>query len=194
MNREKKSLHGKIDWTAEDRARHQAIRAKFQAERPTLEQLVASGEYSEPILIGAYWELAAIVEALRRERERQGLSLGDAAKRSGIDKAALSRLEGGQNVNPTWNTLSRYAAALGKKVALAVRDVAASEKGADGTADNGKARPAKKPRRGRKKTAADELNRPCGSPCGAGGRTTVPATFFFFPHFFALATFFPPSL
>ncbi len=157
MSREKKRLHGKIDWTAEDRARHQAIRAKFQAERPTLEQLATSSEYSEPILLGAYWEMAAIVEALRRERQRQGLSLGDAAKRSGIDKAALSRLEGGQNVNPTWNTLSRYAAALGKEVALTLRDVplsgAAVDKNRSGMAADGAARPNEKSRRGRKKTS-----------------------------------------
>ncbi|HEY7423596.1 MAG TPA: helix-turn-helix transcriptional regulator [Gemmataceae bacterium] len=153
MSREKKRSPYAIDWTAEDRARHQAIRAKFQAERPTLEQLVASGEYSEPILLGAYWELAAIVESLRSERERQGLSLGDTAKRSGIDKAALSRLEGGQNVNPTWNTLCRYAAALGKQIALMLRDRAASEKGTGGTADNGAARVGKKPRRRQKKTS-----------------------------------------
>jgi transcriptional regulator with XRE-family HTH domain len=153
MSREKKRLHCQMNWTAEDRARHQAIRAKFQAEQPTPEQLAASGEYSEPVLLGAYWELAALVESLRQERERQGLSLGDAAKRSGIDKAALSRLEAGQNVNPTWNTLSRYAAALGREIALALRDAPASDKGTDGTADNSTARDFKKPRRGRKKTS-----------------------------------------
>jgi transcriptional regulator with XRE-family HTH domain len=131
MSREKKRLHCKIEWTAEDRARHQAIRAEFQAERPTLEQLVASGEYSEPILLGAYWQLAAIVDALRRERQHQGLSLGEVAKRSGIDKAALSRLEGGQNINPTWNTLSRYAAVLGKEVALTLRDIPPPEAAAN---------------------------------------------------------------
>ncbi|HEY7157831.1 MAG TPA: helix-turn-helix transcriptional regulator [Gemmataceae bacterium] len=156
MSREKKRLHYKMDWTPEDRARHQAIRAKFQVERPTLEQLTASGEYTEPILLGAYWELAAIVECLRGKRERQRLSLGDAAKRSGIDKATLSRLESGQNVNPTWNTLTRYAAALCKELALTLRDVPASgtaaRKDTNGTAADGVARPAKKPRRGQKKT------------------------------------------
>lgn len=151
MNRKKKRLHCQIDWTAEERARHQALRAKFQAERPTLEQLVASGEYNEPILLGAYWELAAIVESLRRERQRQGVSLGDVAKRSGIDKAGLSRLESGQNVNPTWNTLSRYAAALGKEVGLALRDISVPEKGANGASENGAERTTKKPRRRQKK-------------------------------------------
>ncbi len=149
MSREKKRLSCKIDWTPEERARHKAIREKFQAERPTLEQLTASGEYGEPVLLGAYWELARIMESLRRERERQGLSLGDAAKRSGIDKAALSRLESGQSINPTWNTLSRYAAALGKEVALTLRDVPAPEVAAD--KDPGQ--PAKKPEPRRKKAS-----------------------------------------
>lgn len=156
MSREKKRLHCRIEWTAEDRARHQALRTKFQSERPTLEQLMASGQYSEPILLGAYWELAAIVEALRQERERQGLSLGEAAKRSGMDKAALSRLEGGQNVNPTWNTLSRYAAVLGKEVALMLRDAPAPKAAAnkDGSAPtvDGAARHAKKSRSRQRKT------------------------------------------
>jgi len=157
MSREKKRLHSKINWTPEDRARHQAIRAKFQAERPTLEQLVGGGEYGEPILQGAYWELSRIIASLREERERQGLSLGDMAKRSGIDKAALSRLESGQHVNPTWNTLTRYAAALGKEIALALRDVPAPEgatgKDADGTVADAAAPPTEKPSPRRKKTA-----------------------------------------
>jgi transcriptional regulator with XRE-family HTH domain len=154
MSRENKRLHCQINWTAEDRARHQAIRAKFQAERPTLEQLVASGEYSEPVLQGAYWELARIIASLREERERQGLSLSEVAKRSGIDKAALSRLEGGQHLNPTWNTLTRYAAALGQEMALALRDVPVPKRAADqGTVADGVARPSEKATLRRKKTA-----------------------------------------
>src|SRR5262249_52855217 len=54
------------------------------------------------------------VMSLRRERERLGLSLADLAERAKIDKAALSRLENGQQLNPTVNTLVRYARALGK--------------------------------------------------------------------------------
>ena len=33
-----RSVHRKIDWTPEDRARHKAIREKFQRERPTPRQ------------------------------------------------------------------------------------------------------------------------------------------------------------
>jgi transcriptional regulator with XRE-family HTH domain len=44
-----------------------------------------------------------------------GLSLADVAERTGIDKAALSRLETAQNMNPTVSTLCRYANSLGKR-------------------------------------------------------------------------------
>jgi ribosome-binding protein aMBF1 (putative translation factor) len=57
--------------------------------------------------------LKAFLGTLRREREARGLSLADLADRSGMDKAALSRLENGQQMNPTVHTLARYARALG---------------------------------------------------------------------------------
>src|SRR5262249_12024721 len=37
------------------------------------------------------------------------------AEKSGIDKAALSRLETGRQINPTVATLARYAKAVGKR-------------------------------------------------------------------------------
>jgi transcriptional regulator with XRE-family HTH domain len=52
------------------------------------------------------------------------LSLADVAERSGIDKAALSRLENGVHDNPTVETLARYAAALGKKLTWSLQDLA----------------------------------------------------------------------
>ncbi len=55
------------------------------------------------------------VFALRKAREAAGLSLADVAERTGIDKAALSRIETGQHPNPTVSTLCRYAHALGKR-------------------------------------------------------------------------------
>jgi transcriptional regulator with XRE-family HTH domain len=60
--------------------------------------------------------------SLCRERERLGLSLSDVAKLAGIDKAALSRLEIGLQVNPTINTLARYVRALGKRLKWGVTD------------------------------------------------------------------------
>lgn len=115
-----KSLHLKIERTPEEKARIKEIRDRFQRERPTLEDLIASGEYNAPIPQGAYLELRRLMYLLRKERERQGLSLADVADRSDIDKAALSRLETGQQINPTIDTLWRYAHALGKDLAWAI--------------------------------------------------------------------------
>jgi len=63
-----------------------------------------------------------LIAALRAERERQGLSLGDVAGRSGMDRAAIHKLEIGLNKNPTAETLTRYAEALGKRIGWAVAD------------------------------------------------------------------------
>jgi hypothetical protein len=60
--------------------------------------------------------LAELGGTLRRVRECAGLSLADMTARSGIDAPALSRLENGQNPNPTLATLTRYAQALGKHI------------------------------------------------------------------------------
>jgi predicted transcriptional regulator len=121
-----KRVQKKIDWTPEDRARHRAIREKFE-DKPTIEQLIERGELSgETMPMGLYLELRVLLHELKKAREAQGLSLADVSERSGIDRAAVSRLENGLQLNPTVETLYRYAGALGKRVAWVVQD--ASEK------------------------------------------------------------------
>lgn len=56
--------------------------------------------------------LAAISRALRRERERVGLSLTELARRAGIAKSTLSQLESGTG-NPSVETLWALGVALG---------------------------------------------------------------------------------
>ena len=101
--------------TAEDLARYKAIRERFQKEKPSLEELVSSGEYNEPLPMGEHLSIRQAVFALKKAREAAGLSLADVAERTGIDKGALSRIETGQHPNPTVSTLCRYAHALGKR-------------------------------------------------------------------------------
>jgi len=113
-------IHQKTERTPQEKERIRQIRERFQRERPTLEELVASGDCAPPVPQGAYRQLRVLMHALRKERERQGLSLADVAERSGIDKAALSRLETGAQTNPTIDTLWRYAYAIGKDLAWAV--------------------------------------------------------------------------
>jgi ribosome-binding protein aMBF1 (putative translation factor) len=111
-NMEIKREQKKINWTAEDRARHKAIRERFK-NKPSLEELVASGEFNEPMPLGDYLAILEAVAALKKAREAAGLSLADVAERCGIDRAQLSRIENGQHMNPTVSTLQRYAHALG---------------------------------------------------------------------------------
>jgi ribosome-binding protein aMBF1 (putative translation factor) len=59
----------------------------------------------------------AFIRSLREARESAGLSLDEVASRSGIDKAQLSRLENGRVADPRPSTLSRYALAIGKRLA-----------------------------------------------------------------------------
>jgi len=56
--------------------------------------------------------LAAIAAALRRERERAGLSLTEVARKAGLAKSTLSQLEAGTG-NPSVETLWALGVALG---------------------------------------------------------------------------------
>ncbi len=55
---------------------------------------------------------------LRALREERGLSIEDVVRASGIDRGAVSHLEGGEDANPTVGTLERYARALGGRIRL----------------------------------------------------------------------------
>jgi Helix-turn-helix len=115
----------KVDRTAEELARIQALRERFQSERPTHEELIASGDYEGPIPQASLVSYFSTVAKLKRERERQGLTLADISERSGLDVGLLSRLENGKVVNPMLTTLWRYADALGCTVTLDVSEAAA---------------------------------------------------------------------
>ena len=68
-------------------------------------------------------ELRALLRELRKAREAQGLSLAAVARRCGMDRTAVCRLEMGRQPNPTVDTLYRYAAALGKRLGWVVEEV-----------------------------------------------------------------------
>ncbi len=103
--------------TTTERLRERALRDKLQQEKPSLEDLIRSGE-CEPdsvMTMGMYFDVQQALQALKREREQCGLSIGAVAQRSGLDRAVVSRLENGRQDNPTVATLMRYAAAIGKR-------------------------------------------------------------------------------
>jgi hypothetical protein len=64
------------------------------------------------------------MQLLKAERVRQGLSLSDIQRKTGIEPPNLSRLENDDSANPTIATLTRYAEALGKKLEIVLTDAA----------------------------------------------------------------------
>ena len=101
--------------TAEERSRHAKFRAQIADELPEIRQ---RAKERLAILKREGTPLRQILAALKAERERQGLSLADMQERTGIDRAALSRLENSQDANPTLATLERYAEAIGKQMVV----------------------------------------------------------------------------
>jgi DNA-binding XRE family transcriptional regulator len=118
-------VHRKIERTPEQLAELRAVRDRFQREKPSLDDLIASGEYSGPYRQGDVLAFLSAVASLKRERERRGLTLAEVSKRSGLDKGMISRLENGKVLNPTISTLWRYADAIGARINLAVEPMAA---------------------------------------------------------------------
>jgi hypothetical protein len=104
---------------AEFRAEERSVREALERERREGGGIAATGATTEPEDAIA---IARFLGTLRQHREQAGLSLGDVAERSGIDKASLSRLENGWYPNPTANTLARYARAIGKRLILDLGD------------------------------------------------------------------------
>ena len=123
---ERTRIHRPRQQSATAAAKERAKRNKLQRERPTLDDVVASGEYSEPLNHGEFWDILRTMARLKSLRVAAGLSLADMTAQTGIDRSALSRLENGVAVNPTINTLSRYAEALGKQLVVSIVDKKAS--------------------------------------------------------------------
>lgn len=68
---------------------------------------------------------AKIGEALRllkAERELRGLSLAAIGQKTGLSKSAISKLENNEDANPTVNTLSKYADALGMTLGVVLTE------------------------------------------------------------------------
>lgn len=120
-----KRIFGALSRSAEQKKSEQEIHDRFLRGQPSLEELIASGEYAEPISQADFWQLRDALTALKKCREAAGVSLSSLSERTGIDRAALSRLESGAQDNPTVKTLQRYAFALGKQLVVQVIDLPA---------------------------------------------------------------------
>jgi hypothetical protein len=95
----------------EERLRHKRIREQIEQEKP---ELIARGRRVR----ARHARLREAVAALKATRELLGLTLADIRERTGIEKGNLSRLENAANPNPTIDTLTRYADAVGKEIVI----------------------------------------------------------------------------
>jgi DNA-binding Xre family transcriptional regulator len=109
--------------TPEAQAEIEQVRRQF-ADHPSREELIRRGDIDPGRTLTGDGRLALIqaLAELKRVRAERGLSLTDLADRSGIDRAAISRLESGKNPNPTFETVARYAAAVGVRVRIVVEE------------------------------------------------------------------------
>lgn len=103
--------HAKGQLTAEQKRRHQRIREQVEKDKGRLIR-DATGRKSELMT------LRNAMVLLKQERETRGLSLGEVARRTGMDKSRLSKLENDALSNPTLATLTRIAEAIGVKLAI----------------------------------------------------------------------------
>lgn len=109
-----KSIQRKTERSPEEAARLRALREQYQAEKPSIADLEARG--ATFTTMGEFLMVRGLAHELKRERERQGLTLAQLAERTGMDAATLGRIEAGTAGNPTLGTLSRIAHALGKDI------------------------------------------------------------------------------
>ena len=101
--------------TEEEAAKYRKIRDQVADELPELRRRAKTR-------LRELRDAAEVFAELRQVRVAQGLSLGDVQRLTGIDRSALAKLERGEQVNFTVDTLTRYAAAMGKHVSFQLTD------------------------------------------------------------------------
>jgi len=122
--------------TTEERVREKAIRDRLQETKPSLDALIQSGDCDPDAVMtmGMYFDIQRAIQGLKQDRKRSGISIGEVAEKSGLDRAVVSRLENGKQDNPTIATLMRYAAAIGKRFLWSFEDLANETAGRNGKA------------------------------------------------------------
>jgi ribosome-binding protein aMBF1 (putative translation factor) len=119
--------HRGADLTPEQRAALEEVRARHRTPGARAEAArVREAARKDFPPLTADEDLLALLASLRRERERQGLSLTDVSERTGMDRSMVSRLELGKIPNPTLATLRAYARSLGRSLDLSERPSAAA--------------------------------------------------------------------
>ena len=102
--------------TVEQAEKYRRIREMIAEEIPEIK------EEARLIRQGRHAKIGEAIQLLKAEREMRGLSLADIGERTGLSKSAISRLENNEDANPTVNTLSKYAEALGMTLGVVLTE------------------------------------------------------------------------
>lgn len=104
--------------TPESISRRKEIREQVKLEK---EEIIAQVRQVMPSIVQQRQKAARIMSELRAERERLGISLSELAKRTGMARETIHRLETAKSPNPTISTLHRIADSLGMSLELSLR-------------------------------------------------------------------------
>jgi DNA-binding XRE family transcriptional regulator len=102
--------------TAEQAEKYRRIREMIAEEIPEIKA------EAHAIRQGRQAKMGEVIQLLKAERKLRGLSLADIGKRTGLNKSAISKLETNQDANPTVNTLTKYADALGMTLGIVLTE------------------------------------------------------------------------
>ena len=102
--------------TAEQAVKYRRIREMIANEIPEIK------EEARAIRQGRNAKIGEAIRLLKAERELRGLSLADIGEQTGLSKSAISKLENNEDANPTVNTLTKYADALGMTLGIVLTE------------------------------------------------------------------------
>ena len=93
------------------------------------DQLIEAGlaRPEDVTTVGAYTELLGLGHALRVRRKSIKMSLAEASEVSGLTRGLLSEIENAKVMNPTLDTLFKYATPLGATITLGLENEVAYE-------------------------------------------------------------------
>jgi DNA-binding Xre family transcriptional regulator len=101
--------------TPEEAAKYGEVRKKIAEELP---ELIARHHER----MNTMDQLEDLLKQLAVARQEKGLSLADLSRLTGMDRSSLSKLETGQRPNPTFETLARFAEAVGKRLVVSLEN------------------------------------------------------------------------
>lgn len=96
------------------------LREQIAAELPELMEQARDATATH-LSMEDFSEVQQIVAILHAERERQGLSLEEVARRTDLPTADLLALEQNRNCSPALSILTRIARSLGMRLMISVR-------------------------------------------------------------------------